>query len=306
MMVMAEEALLRDEALQLDGDLSELQDAVERELSSLSSASSLTSSSSSIRGLELASNEINGKISRMRVLLRELQTLSEEAEAEDVFKELCVAVSKQKRRLEENRARAKETFTKAGERLKRNVARDERDQLLGRNRGLPRERERDELQAAEKVTSSLQKTRQMLARQLDHTESTLGIMDESHATLSKVNETYGEHTGLLNTGKRLLTAMENQERRERFLLYVCFGLFLLVVAYIVAKRFAFFAPVHKLLPARRHKIAETQEEIQELIPPPDADQYELSDEDVLNGSSRLDPDDLAGDEIAAADEKTEL
>ena len=77
MMVMAEEALLRDEALQLDGDLSELQDAVERELSSLSSASSSTSSSSSIRGLELASNEINGKISRMRVLLRELQTLSE-------------------------------------------------------------------------------------------------------------------------------------------------------------------------------------------------------------------------------------
>ena len=84
-------------------------------------------------------------------------------------------------------------------------------------------------------------------------------MDESQATLTKVNETYGEHSGLLKTGKRLLTSLENQEKLERFLLYLFFGIFLLVVAYIVSKRFLFFAPVHKLLLHKYNK-SKMQEE----------------------------------------------
>ena len=44
-----------------------------------------------------------------------------------------------------------------------------------------------ELEAAQSLTSSLQRTRQLLARQLDHTESTMAVMDESGKTLASAS-----------------------------------------------------------------------------------------------------------------------
>ena len=240
------EASLREEAKRLDEELSRAQDDVERDLDAFFRASP---SGSAIREVQQASNKVNGKITRIREQLRELQILSEEAEEEDVFAELCKAVSDQKRRLERNRDAARRVFTSASAALKRQVARQEREELLGRAPAAPRPKqaETSEVQAAQNITESLQKTRQLLARQVDHTQSTLGIMDESQATLSKVNETYGAHSGLLKTGKKLLTAIENQEKLERFLLYFCFALFLLAVVYVGGKRFLYFAPLHKAL-----------------------------------------------------------
>ena len=212
------EASLREEAKRLYEELSRAQDDIERDLDAFFRASP---SGSAIREVQQASNKVNGKITRIREQLPELQILSEEAEEEDVFAELCKAVSDQKRRLERNRDAARRVFTSASAALKRQVARQEREELLGRAPAAPRPKqaETSEVQAAQNITESLQKTRQLLARQVDHTQSTLGIMDESQATLSKVNETYGAHSGLLKTGKKLLTAIENQEKLERFLLY---------------------------------------------------------------------------------------
>jgi hypothetical protein len=257
---------LEEEAEILNSDLSALQGEVEKGLRSMQATES-----TSIQAIEDASKKINGRIGKIRVMLRELEALSEEAGEDELFKSLAKKVSDQKRRLEGNRDGAKRTFSEAGRRLKAHVAKTEREELLGRSpqkakaSGGGAFKNKDELQAAEKVTSSLQKTRQLLARQLDHTESTLGIMDDSQATLSKVNETYGEHSGLLRTGKRLLNSLESQEKLERFLLYLCFCFFLLVVAYIVSKRFLFFAPVHKLL---LHKNKQNSNNDVAMVKPP--------------------------------------
>jgi len=295
------EASLREEAKRLDEELSRAQDDVERDLDAFFRASP---SGSAIREVQQASNKVNGKITRIREQLRELQILSEEAEEEDVFAELCKAVSDQKRRLERNRDAARRVFTSASAALKRQVARQEREELLGRAPAAPRPKqaETSEVQAAQNITESLQKTRQLLARQVDHTQSTLGIMDESQATLSKVNETYGAHSGLLKTGKKLLTAIENQEKLERFLLYFCFALFLLAVVYVGGKRFLYFAPLHKALskgktatpkaagptpaatppqidPKPREEAqtpSEPMEVLEDEIPPPKLDQYQVS------------------------------
>lgn len=102
--------------------------------------------------------------------------MSEEAGDDEVFKSLVKKVSDQKRRLEGSRDVAKRTFSDAGRRLRAHVAKTEREELLGRSpvksssssaaaagRGGG---DNNELQAAEKITSSLQKTRQVLSNGL--------------------------------------------------------------------------------------------------------------------------------------------
>ncbi|QDZ25019.1 hypothetical protein HOP50_15g75600 [Chloropicon primus] len=270
---------LLEEARGLDRDLVKVLGEVEEDLDAFLATQPTTSSPSSpsfdARGIEEAATRVNGKLGKARQQLRELQILSEEAEKEDVFQELCKVVSDHKRRLEMNRSKAKDVLHNASLAMKHEAAKREREELLGRGVGPGKvgaaRPSRTELEAAEKVTSSLQKTRQLLVRQLDHTGSTLGLMDESEQTLSKVNEKYSEQTGLLGRGKHLLTSMENQEKFERFLLYFCFCLFLLAVVYVGGKRVFYFAPVHKLVPGREGaKVGDDGKAIEVPSPPPPA------------------------------------
>ena len=249
-----EERELVEEFSRLGEDLRRIEGEVEAELGALDRNKNVVQD---FHAVERASNSVSAKLTRCRALLREVQAISEEATREEVFAELCKESSRHARRLEENRIRAREVLGRASVELKRRAAREEREELLGRGHGAmasakPAAR-KTELEAAQSLTSSLQRTRQLLAHQLDHTESTMAVMDESGKTLTKVGERYDEHSGLLGKGKHLLTSMERQERLERFLLYAAFVLFLLAVVYVGGKRFFYFAPLHRLVPHRGGK-----------------------------------------------------
>lgn len=311
-----EERELVEEFSRLGEDLRRIEGEVEAELGALDRNKNVVQD---FHAVERASNSVSAKLTRCRALLREVQAISEEATREEVFAELCKESSRHARRLEENRIRAREVLGRASVELKRRAAREEREELLGRGHGAmasakPAAR-KTELEAAQSLTSSLQRTRQLLARQLDHTESTMAVMDESGKTLTKVGERYDEHSGLLGKGKHLLTSMERQERLERFLLYAAFVLFLLAVVYVGGKRFFYFAPLHRLVPHRGGKgptgavrdFPEAMAPPQPPPPPPQPQQPEQRDAAAEEGGQRgeaaaIDREERADEPPAAREE----
>lgn len=311
-----EERELVEEFSRLGEDLRRIEGEVEAELGALDRNKNVVQD---FHAVERASNSVSTKLTRCRALLREVQAISEEATREEVFAELCKESSRHARRLEENRIRAREVLGRASVELKRRAAREEREELLGRGHGAmasakPAAR-KTELEAAQSLTSSLQRTRQLLARQLDHTESTMAVMDESGKTLTKVGERYDEHSGLLGKGKHLLTSMERQERLERFLLYAAFVLFLLAVVYVGGKRFFYFAPLHRLVPHRGGKgptgavrdFPEAMAPPQPPPPPPQPQQPEQRDAAAEEGGQRgeaaaIDREERADEPPAAREE----
>ena len=241
---------LKAEAAQVTQALDDALDAIDADLSALPGPPASVD--------ELAQRVAEG-VSHARTLLRELQAVVEEAIEAELLEILCAEVSARKRRLETLRDRVQTTFAEANRRARASLVRREREELLGASGsagdcppgGAGAENEEE---VADRVTASLQRTRQALARQLDHTESTLGLMDTSHATLKKVDGEYDQQTDRLSAGRRLLNAIEKQESLERLLLYVAVAAFFLVALFVVQKRTHVGAIFRVGLPALKSRV----------------------------------------------------
>jgi hypothetical protein len=122
----------------------------------------------------------------------------------------------------------------------------ERASLLGTPEGAARRRamaaEADVVGAAEGITESLRRTRQMMAEELEHTSATLAAMDASHARLGQTRDEYGGQHGLLKRSRGLLTVINWQQRSETILLWCGLILFACTAAYVAQKRALYFVP----------------------------------------------------------------
>eukprot|EP00897_Mesotaenium_endlicherianum_P008068 jgi/Mesen1/728/ME000011S00070 len=90
--------------------------------------------------------------------------------------------------------------------------------------------------AAEDVTDTLRRTRQIMAQEVERGAATLHVMGESTATLKKAQSEYEGQGSLLSVARRLLSMLQRQDVVERLVLAVGTLLFLLVCVYIVYKR----------------------------------------------------------------------
>ena len=96
--------------------------------------------------------------------------------------------------------------------------------------------ERAALQSARDVTSSLQRTRQLMADELTRSSCTLRTLDAQGKSL---NETLQEHkavTGTLGVGRRQLSRLHRRDFTDKLLLGLGFLFFLLVVVHVVHRR----------------------------------------------------------------------
>ncbi|XP_058731063.1 uncharacterized protein LOC131602859 [Vicia villosa] len=123
----------------------------------------------------------------------------------------------------------------------RKTAQEERELLLGggeestvRRRNL--QTKAGMTSAAESITESLRRTRQLMVQEVERNTSTLMTLDESTGVLTKAESEYKGHRSLLMRTRNLLSTMQRQDIIDRVILGVGFLLFSLAVLYVVSKR----------------------------------------------------------------------
>ncbi|KHN40739.1 Vesicle transport protein SEC20 [Glycine soja] len=90
--------------------------------------------------------------------------------------------------------------------------------------------------AAESITESLRRTRQLMVQEVERNTSTLMTLDESTGVLKKAESEYKGHRSLLMRTRNLLSTMQRQDVIDRVIIGVGFLLFSLAVFYVVSKR----------------------------------------------------------------------
>uniref|UniRef100_A0A803Q4F6 Sec20 C-terminal domain-containing protein n=1 Tax=Cannabis sativa TaxID=3483 RepID=A0A803Q4F6_CANSA len=123
----------------------------------------------------------------------------------------------------------------------RKAAQEERELLLGggeestiRRRNL--QTKAGMTSAAESITESLRRTRQLMVQEVERTASTLMTTDESTGVLLKAESEYKGHRSLLMRTRNLLSTMQRQDVMDRMIIALGFFLFSCAVLYVVSKR----------------------------------------------------------------------
>ncbi|XP_022749012.1 uncharacterized protein LOC111298558 [Durio zibethinus] len=123
----------------------------------------------------------------------------------------------------------------------RKTAQKERELLLGggeestiRRRNL--QTKAGMTSAAESITESLRRTRQLMVQEVERSTSTLMTFEESTGVLRKAESEYKGHRSLLMRTRNLLSTMQHQDVIDRVILIVGLVLFSCAVLYVVSKR----------------------------------------------------------------------
>ncbi|KAK6781114.1 hypothetical protein RDI58_023298 [Solanum bulbocastanum] len=136
----------------------------------------------------------------------------------------------------------------------RKAAQEERELLLGggeestvRRRNL--QTKAGMTSAAESITESLRRSRQLMVQEVERSASTLMTVDESTGVLKKAESEYKGHRSLLSRTRNLLSTMQRQDILDRVILVVGFIIFSLAVLYVVSKRMGLLKLQRKLIEA---------------------------------------------------------
>lgn len=136
----------------------------------------------------------------------------------------------------------------------RKTAQEERELLLGgggestiRRRNL--QTKAGMTSAAESITESLRRTRQLMVQEVERSASTLMTFEESTGVLRKAESEYKGHRSLLMRTRNLLSTMQRQEVLDRVILVAGFLLFSLAALYVVSKRIGLLKLQRKVMEA---------------------------------------------------------
>ncbi|KAH7667769.1 protein transport protein SEC20 protein [Dioscorea alata] len=136
----------------------------------------------------------------------------------------------------------------------RRAAQEERELLLGsgeestiRRRNL--QTKAGMTTAAESITESLRRTRQLMVQEVERSASTLTTFEESSSVLKKAESEYKGHRSLLTRTRNLLSTMKRQDVMDRVILVIGVLLFLFAVLYVVSKRVGLLTLQRKLISA---------------------------------------------------------
>ncbi|XP_061349494.1 uncharacterized protein LOC133294759 [Gastrolobium bilobum] len=136
----------------------------------------------------------------------------------------------------------------------RKAAQEERELLLGggeestvRRRNL--QTKAGMTSAAESITESLRRSRQLMVQEVERNTSTLMTLDESTGVLQKAESEYKGHRSLLMRTRNLLSTMQRQDVMDRVILGVGFLLFVLAVLYVASKRIGLLTLQRKVIEA---------------------------------------------------------
>ncbi|KAL0456886.1 UNVERIFIED_CONTAM: hypothetical protein Slati_1027800 [Sesamum latifolium] len=113
--------------------------------------------------------------------------------------------------------------------------------------------------AAESITESLRRTRQLMVQEVERSTSTLMTFEESTGVLRKAETEYKGHRSLLSRTRNLLSTMKRQDVLDRVIIVVGFLVFSLAVLYVVSKRIGILKLQRKIIAAAKAGMAGREE-----------------------------------------------
>ncbi|KAK8448698.1 hypothetical protein SEVIR_7G085151v4 [Setaria viridis] len=185
---------------------------------------------------------------RLDLLAQQLPTFEEVQSGQATLESWDEQYKKLRASLRNANLQAKENIRKA--------AQEERELLLGggeestiRRRNL--QTKTGMTSAAESITESLRRSRQMMVQEVERSASTLATFDESTSVLRKAEGEYQGHRSLLSRTRGLLSTMQRQDVLDRVILTAGFIIFSLAVLYVVSRRIGLLTLQRKLADAIR-------------------------------------------------------
>ncbi|CAL4917672.1 unnamed protein product [Urochloa decumbens] len=185
---------------------------------------------------------------RLDLLAQQLPTFEEVQSGQATLESWDAQYKKLRASLRNANLQAKENIRKA--------AQEERELLLGggeestiRRRNL--QTKAGMTSAAESITESLRRSRQMMVQEVERSASTLATFDESTSVLRKAEGEYQGHRSLLMRTRGLLSTMQQQDVLDRVILTIGFIIFFLAVLYVVSRRIGLLTLQRKLADAIR-------------------------------------------------------
>ncbi|KAK9084414.1 hypothetical protein Scep_030885 [Stephania cephalantha] len=103
--------------------------------------------------------------------------------------------------------------------------------------------------AAESITESLRRSRQLMVQEVERSTSMLSTFDESTGVLRKAESEYKGHRSLLMRTRNLLSTMRRQDIQDRMIVGALFVIFCCAVLYVVSKRIGLLALQMKVIAA---------------------------------------------------------
>ncbi|KAL0376837.1 UNVERIFIED_CONTAM: hypothetical protein Scaly_0801300 [Sesamum calycinum] len=113
--------------------------------------------------------------------------------------------------------------------------------------------------AAESITESLRRTRQLMVQEVERSTSTLMTFEESTGVLRKAESEYKGHRSLLSRTRNLLSTMKRQDVLDRVIIVIGFLVFSLAVLYVVSKRIGILKLQRKIIAAAKAGMAGREE-----------------------------------------------
>ncbi|CAA0827109.1 Sec20 family protein [Striga hermonthica] len=119
--------------------------------------------------------------------------------------------------------------------------------------------------AAESITESLRRTRQLMVQEVERSTSTLMTFEESTGVLRKAESEYKGHRSLLSRTRGLFSTMQRQDVLDRVIIVMGFLVFLLAVLYVVSKRIGILKLQRKVISAVKTGMAGQEEIMAPLV-----------------------------------------
>ncbi|KZV16629.1 hypothetical protein F511_12085 [Dorcoceras hygrometricum] len=113
--------------------------------------------------------------------------------------------------------------------------------------------------AAESITESLRRTRQLMVQEVERSASTLMTFEESTGVLRKAESEYKGQRSLLSRTRNLLSTMQRRDVIDRLIMFLGFLIFSLAVLYVVSKRIGLFKLQRKVVQAVKAGMAGGEE-----------------------------------------------
>ncbi|XP_075498292.1 uncharacterized protein LOC142536816 [Primulina tabacum] len=113
--------------------------------------------------------------------------------------------------------------------------------------------------AAESITESLRRTRQLMVQEVERSASTLITFEESTGVLRKAETEYKGQRSLLSRTRNLLSTMQRQDVIDRVILLLGFLIFSLAVLYVVSKRIGLLKLQRKVMEAVKAGMVRSEE-----------------------------------------------
>ncbi|KAL6637365.1 hypothetical protein ACP70R_024937 [Stipagrostis hirtigluma subsp. patula] len=198
---------------------------------------------------------------RLDLLAQQLPTFEEVQSGQATLESWDEQYKKLRASLRNANLQAKENIKKA--------AQEERELLLGggeestiRRRNL--QTKAGMTSAAERITESLRRSRQLMVQEVERSANTLATFDESTSVLRKAEGEYQGHRSLLMRTRGLLSTMQRQDVLDRIVLSIGFLVFSLAALYVVSRRVGLLTLQRKLADAIRSGALSVEDVVQKV------------------------------------------